>query len=69
MKIKVNAILRGSDITADPGQEITVDDAIGKNLVASNAAEEIKEETIEPEVEVITEVDEEKPAIKKKGRR
>ena len=67
MKIKVNAILRGSDITADPGQEITVDAALGKKLIDSNAAEEIIEEAETPAEEPKQE-EEEKPTTKKKGR-
>lgn len=66
MKIKVNAILRGSDITADPGQEITVDYAIGKKYVDSGAAEEI-EKAEEEKIEEAEEIENKKP-IKKKAR-
>lgn len=43
MKIKVKKILRGAEITADPGDTLVVDDKIGTLLINADAAEEIIE--------------------------
>ena len=67
MKLKINAILRGSDIVVDPGDVIEIDEVKGNILIKTGVAEEIiediedgkiKEEIVEPEVE--------KPIFKKK---
>lgn len=46
MKIKINAIIRGSELTQNPGDEIEIDEIIGRQLINSGAAEEVKEEVV-----------------------
>lgn len=43
MKIKINAILRGADITADIGDVIDVDRNIAENLIKNEVASEVIE--------------------------
>ena len=51
MKIKALAILRSPELTADPGDVVTVDEKAGKILIDAEAAELVEEvEIIEPAV-------------------
>ena len=77
MKIKINAILRGPDFIADPGDEREVENGFGAKLIEAGAATLIVEEIIETiqlieEVKTI-EIEETEPVdgyktFKKKGR-
>ena len=58
MKIKINAILRGSDFVADPGDERDIEDSFGAKLIEAGAATLIVEDVIvvEETIQLIEEV-------------
>ena len=51
MKIKVLAILRSADLSADIGDIITIEDTKANKLILAGAVEEIKEEVAEETAE------------------
>lgn len=55
MKIKVNAVLRGAEIVADPGDIIEVEEVTAKALVEAGVAEEILNvsKAVNKEVEIV----------------
>ncbi len=58
MKIKINAILRGADFVADPGDERDIEDSFGAKLIEAGAATLIVEDVIvvEETIQLIEEV-------------
>lgn len=69
MKIKITAILRGSEFVADPGDILTVDETTGRILIDADVAEEIidVQESVQVDhIDVQEPVQEKKPIKKRK---
>ena len=65
MKIKINAIIRGSELTQNPGDVIEIEDILGRKLIDSGAAEKI---TVVEVVEVVIEPEQVLEEVKNKNK-